>query len=377
MKIGIIGPSYPFKGGIAHYMTLLFKELADHHDVQFFSFKRQYPRWLYPGKTDKDESKSAIRDERIEQVLDSMNPLTWFAVFGRIKKHGPDLVIIPWWVAFWAPHFWFISKLIKNNKKTKILFICHNVVEHESNFFTKFLTRIVLKQGDYFIVHSQDDMDNLKNIIPSANVIKSHHPTYEVFKTQEIEKSNAQKTLGLEGNVILFFGFVRAYKGLIYLIESLPIVLKEIKVTLLIVGEFWKDKKTYIDKIEELGVAGNIKIIDKYIANDQISGYFSASDVVVLPYTSATGSGIVQTAFGCKRPVITTKVGSLSDVVRNGETGFLVSPEDAEALAAAVVRFYKEGKEQEFTANINKYKDEFSWTCMRGKIESFSKHKEV
>lgn len=193
MKISIIGPSYPFRGGIAHYMTLLFKELAQHHEVRFFAFRRQYPTWLYPGKTDKDTSKTAIKDEHIEIVLDSMNPFSWFAVFSRIQKSQPDILIIPWWTAFWTPQFWTIAKLCKMFTKVKILFICHNAVEHEANFITKILTKIVLKNGDYFIVHSNDDLKYLNHILPNTKVFKSFHPTYEVFKQNGLDKEKQGK----------------------------------------------------------------------------------------------------------------------------------------------------------------------------------------
>ncbi len=369
MKICIIGPSFPFKGGIAHYMTLLYKELKEHHVVRFYSFKRQYPAWLYPGQTDKDTSKSVIADEGIEPRLDSMNPISWFEVFFKIREFAPDIVILPWWVAFWAPQFGTLTRLIKTFTKTKILLICHNVVEHEASFLTRALTKFVLEKGDFFVVHSEDDLKNLKAILPDAKVSKSHHPTYEVFKQNGWDKDRARKELNITGNTILFFGFVRPYKGLTYLIDALPKILEHLEINLLVVGEFWKDKGRYLEQINKLGLRNRIKIIDKYIPNEEVNKYFAASDVVVLPYTSATGSGIVQTALGCERPVITTRVGSLNDVIKNGKTGYLVEPKDSKSLADAVVNFYSSDREKEFVESIKKDCDEFSWKKMRQKIE--------
>ena len=369
MKICIVGPSYPFRGGIAHYMTLLFKELKKSHEVKFFSFKKQYPLWLFPGKTDRDTSKQTIADSEIRPLLHSMNPLSWIHVFSQIRKYAPDLVIFPWWVAFWAPQFGTISWLVKKCKISKVLFICHNVVEHEANFLTKVLTKLVLKNGNCFIVHSDGDLANLKSILPEAKVAKSYHPTYEVFRQKGFDKKKAMDALDLSGNIILFFGFVRKYKGLRYLIEALPHILKQIDVTLLVVGEFWKDKSDYLELIEKLDIAKNVRIVDKYVPNEEVSLYFAACDLVVLPYTSATGSGIAQIAFSCEKPVITTKVGSLKEVVQDNETGFLVEANAPSSLSDAVVRFYSEAKEQEFVENIRNNHGKFSWENMRRDIE--------
>jgi len=371
MKICLIGPTYPFRGGISHYTTLLYRHLRKRHEVHFFAFKRQYPKWLFPGETDKDSSSNPIREDGAENILDSLNPITWLKVFLSTKRVNPELVIFPWWVSFWTPQFWTIAALVKIFTQAKILFICHNVVEHESRTIDKICTRFVLKKGDYFIVHSGEDFENLKKIIPDANVKQGFHPTYEVFHSGSITKEKARRQLGVDSNTILFFGFVRPYKGLDYLIEAMPIITKHIDVSLLIVGEFWKGDEKYREEIKNLGVRENIKIINKYVPNEEVGLYFAASDVVVLPYVSATGSGIVQSAFGCNKPVISTNVGCLPQVIDDKRTGYLVPPRDPQAIADAVVSFYKEGKEEEFVNNIIKEKEKFSWDRMVETIESF------
>jgi glycosyltransferase involved in cell wall biosynthesis len=260
VKIYLIGPTYPFRGGISHHTTLLYRHLKKRHEAIFLAFKRQYPKLFFPGKTDIDPSQTRIQEERVQRNLDSMNPIGWFKVARKIIKSDPDLVIIPWWVSFWAPQFWTISLLIKIFASSKILFICHNVVEHESKWIDKLLTRFVLKNGDFFIVHSEEDQQNLLTIFPEARIKKIFHPTYDVFNTGDFDPDKIRKKYGIEDEVILFFGFVREYKGLKYLIKALPEILSEISVTLLISGEFWQDKNEYLYLIDNLGIKENIII---------------------------------------------------------------------------------------------------------------------
>lgn len=361
MKICLIGPSYPFRGGIAHYTTLLYRELRKRHHVTFYGFRRQYPSWLFPGKTDVDESKIPICENGVESVLDSMNPLSWWSVFRRIRQVDPDLVILPWWVSFWTPQFRAISSLVKRLTRAKILFICHNVVPHESKYVDRLCTKFVLKKGDYFIVHSDEDLRNLKRVVPDAHVKKAFHPTYDVFNYGKTAKEAARRDLDVEGNVVLFFGFVRPYKGLKYLIEAMPLILSTMDVTLLVVGEFWEDKREYVRLITELEIGDRVRIIDEYVPNEDVGLYFAASDVVVLPYLSGTGSGIAQLAFGFNKPVIGTNVGCLPEVIDDGRTGFVVNPQRADTIADAVIRFYEGNKEGEFVKAILEERDRFSW----------------
>ena len=182
----------------------------------------------------------------------------------------------------------------------------------------------------------------------------------------------AKRSLGLDGPVILFFGFVRKYKGLEYLIRAMPEVLRSVQVNLLIVGEFWEDKEPYLKTIEELGLQGNIEIVDRYVPNEEVGLYFSAADVVVLPYIDATQSAIVSLAYAFDKPVITTAVGGLPEVVSDGETGFIVPPKDSEALAAAIVRYFREDCASRFAANVKVQKNALSWEALVRLIEDFS-----
>lgn len=372
MRISLIGPTYPFRGGISHYTTLLYKCLRKRHQVDFFSFKRQYPRWLFPGKTDIDQSCAHIQEEGTRRLLDSLNPISWLSVARKIVAADHDLLVIPWWVSFWAPPFWTISSIVKLLCSTKILFLCHNVVEHESKWIDKVLTRLVLKNGDFFVVHSAEDKENLLEMFPRAKVLKSFHPTYDIFSEIECDNKSIKTKYGIDGYLILFFGFIREYKGLKYLLRALPQVLSKVKVTLLVVGEFWKDKDRYIRLIEDLGIDDSVILVDQYIPNEEIGTYFNAADLVVQPYISATGSGVVQTAFGFNKPVVATSVGSLPEVIEDGRTGYLVPPKDPDKLAQAVIKFFCEDDSAGFCKNIEKEKYRFSWDRMADVIQEIA-----
>ena len=372
MKIALLGPTYPYRGGISHYTTLLYRALKKEHRINFFSFLRQYPKWLFPGKTDIDKSKTKIKEEGVERTLNSLNPFTWVKTAFLIKGFNPDLLILPWWSPFWMPHFLTICGILKLLSKTKIVFICHNVTMHEARFFDKACMRAVLGLGNYFIVHSQKEKQDLVALLPAADVRITFHPTYEIFKWKNLKKEEAKKELGVSGKTLLFFGFIREYKGLRYLLEALARVLEELKdITLLIAGEFWQDKAVYLDLIDRLGIRDKVKIFDQYIPNEEVEKYFRAADVVVLPYLSVTGSGVVQVALGLERPVITTNIGSLKRIVLHGKTGYLVEPANADALANSILKFFRENKEEEFTENIRKRREIFSWERLVKIIESF------
>jgi glycosyltransferase involved in cell wall biosynthesis len=369
MRICLIGPSHPFRGGISHHTTLLYHHLRKKHQVSFYAFKRQYPKWLFPGRTDRDASQRPLRDDEVQYILDSVNPITWWAIYRKIKREAPDLVIIPWWNSFWTVQFWTIATLLKRFGSAKILFICHNVVDHEHYVFSKRCARAVLTKGDHFLVHSENDARHLKELLPWAKATKVFHPVYDFFHSAELSKIEAKKTLGLTGEILLFFGFIRPYKGLDDLLEAMPLILAHRRVTLLVVGEFWEGRERYLKRIEELRIGSGVKIVEGYVPNEQVQLYFTAADLVLLPYVSGTGSGILQIAYACNKPVIATRVGCFPDVIDDGKTGYLVSSRAPWALSAAVVRFFIELKEKEFVNNINLKKEQFTWDRLVSRIE--------
>ena len=370
MKCTLIGPTYPYRGGISHYVTLLCEHLRHKHDVQFLSFKSQYPSFLFPGKTDKDPSSQPLRTD-CDYLIAPLAPWTWLKTFWTVRSRQPDLVILQWWVPYWAPTFASIAYLVRRFTSIKILFICHNVVPHEEKKFDRLLAKLTLGQGHCFIVHSEKDLRDLRMLLPQANIQRVALPGNTALTRGRVAKVEAKAKLGLECNVILFFGFVRQYKGVVYLLQAMPKVLRRVDVHLLIVGEFWDNIAPYTELIRELGIHHAVTVVDRYVPNEELSLYFSAADVVVLPYVDATQSAVVPLAYAFERPVITTSVGGLPDVVFDGETGILVPPGDSEALARAIVRFFLSESDREWTDAIVRYQHKFSWERLVEAVESF------
>lgn len=367
-KIVMIGPVYPFKGGIAHYTGLMCSNLKKKYDVEMISYKMQYPKILF-RKEQRDYANDAFKIEGTHYLIHTANPFNWIKAAKTINKIAPDLVIIQWWHPYFAPCYISLAKRLRN---TKVLFLCHNVFPHERFIFDKKLTRSVLKRGDYFIVHSKMDAEDLLTIKPDAKYKINVHPTYNAFKFENIDKNEARTKLGLpiSEKVLLFFGFVREYKGLKHLINAMPQVIERYSdVKLLIVGDFDKNKQEYLDTIEKLGIGGHVDIYDGYIPDREVEKYFAACDLVVLPYESATQSGIVQIAYGFEKPVVATNVGGLPEVVLDGKTGYVVPPQDPTAIAGAVVRFFEEDKAAEFEGNVVRESYKYSWDRMTESVE--------
>jgi glycosyltransferase involved in cell wall biosynthesis len=343
--------------------------------VEFYTFTRQYPSFLFPGRTDRDPSKLPLRADAIP-LIDPINPLTWLRAARRIRDSQADLSIMQWWVPYWAPAFATIAFLARRLSRTRILFICHNVAPHERRVVDRVLAKLTLSQGHSFIVHSQGDEARLRNLLPQAHIVRTVHPIYDFFRQDGLpdQKSAARKALNLpDRKVLLFFGFVRPYKGLEYLLQAMPKVLTEIDAHLLVVGEFWAPQSRYTSYIDDLGLSEHVTIVNRYVPNEEVHTFFSAADVVVLPYIEATQSGVAQIAFGFERPVITTDVGGLSEVVRHGETGLLVPPGQSEPLAEAITSFFRADLGERFAANIHKERQRFSWDRLVDLIEALAR----
>lgn len=372
MRIAIVGPSHPFRGGIAHYTALLCNSLANEHQVKLISFSRLYPSLFFPGKTQTDSSEAKIAVDNTSQVLDSMNPLSWARSARRIKSFNPDLVIFQWWHPFFAPAYAAIARRCRSF--SKVLFLCHNVIPHEKSGPTKLLSRHALRRGDLFIVHSEEDLLNLKTMLPHAVARKAKHPSYEVFNAKKISASAARTELGIphDKKVILFFGLVREYKGLKYLIQALPEVVNSIDATLVIAGEFYDNPEPYLTLIKSLGLEHRVILKNEYVPNERVATFFAAADLLVLPYITATQSGIVQIAYGFDKPVVTTNVGGLPEVVKDGLTGYVVPPSDPKALSDAIISFFKDSDPKVFAKNIRNMQAEFSWDRMVETIEQLT-----
>jgi glycosyltransferase involved in cell wall biosynthesis len=361
LTIALVGPSHPFRGGIAHHTTLLYRHLAERHDVRFYTFTRQYPRWCFPGETDRDVSARPLRAPGVEPSLDSLNPTTWLRTAARVARLRPQLVIMPWWSSYWTPQFVTISRLLRRLTDTRLLAICHNVVDHEQRFVSRACARAVLAAMDDCLVHCRADELRLLALLPQAHVTRAFHPLYDFARPEMMSKSAARARLGIPGEAILFFGFVRPYKGLSHLVSAMPRILQRRRVTLLVVGEFWKGSEQFRRQVRDLGLDGAIRCVDRYVPNEEVGLYFSAADLIVLPYVAGTGSGVAQMAYGLDKPVVATRVGAMEEIIDDGQTGYLVPPAEPAALADAIVRFFEEGMEQPFVANIRRQKQRFSW----------------
>jgi len=362
MKICLIGPIHPLRGGIAHYNAQLRLELMARHETHVISFSRQYPALLFPGRTQFDHGFPAP-GLTAEPLLDSINPLSWLRAGRRIAEIAPDLIIAHWWHPFFGPCLGTAVRLAKGRSRASVIFICHNVVPHERFPWARGLTRFALAPGDAWLVHSETARRDLESLNLRGHTLLVPHPPGEGFG-ELIDKEQAKSRLGLSGNTLLFFGLIRRYKGLPGLLEAMPLVLQKVNCTLLVVGEFYEGKDRCLTLISDLGLASHVRVIDRLV-----SLYFSAADLVVLPYESATQSGIAPIAYAFERPVVATRVGGLPEVVQDGETGLLVEPHNPTALAEAIIRFYEEDMGSIFRQHILRQR-RFSWGELAATLET-------
>jgi glycosyltransferase involved in cell wall biosynthesis len=375
MKITLIGPTYPFRGGIAHYTSLLTQHLRERHQVRLISYLKQYPSWLYPGNTAMDPSpdSSALRVE-CERVLTPLNPLTWWRTFRMIQRDQPDLLLLQWWTPFWSPMLFFLTRMIRRYTNIRILFLCHHIISPDGGAFDWFLARRILWRGHAFIVMSEEDFALLRRALPWARIKGTALPPFDAFSRTPMPREQARAELGLQPGepVLLFFGFVRRYKGLRHLIQALAIVRQKLAARLMIVGEFWEDERPYRALVQQLGLGDAVQFVNGYVPNEDMPRYFSAADVVVMPYLEATQSGVVQLAIGFERPMIATSVGGMPEAVADGETGLIVPPADPAALAEAVLRYFEQQLELRFVEHIRRGKQHESWLPLIQLIEELA-----
>ncbi len=359
-KATILSAAFPLRGGIAHFASLLYKELVKSLDVNVITFKRQYPSFLFPGKT-QFETGADIEAIPTTVELDSINPFNWLRVGLKIKKDAPDFLIIKHWMPFFAPIYGTISRIVKRNKKTKILVICHNIIPHEKNPGDKILTKYFFNTANYFITLSKSVQSDLLNLYPNAKEKLLFHPIYSNFE-DSVKKEDARIKLKLKDEkILLFFGFIRDYKGLDTLLNAIVLLKDKLKFTLVIAGEFYSNKEKYLSLIKKFDLENHVKIFSDFIPTNEVKYYFSACDVVVLPYKSATQSGIVQIANNFNKPMISTNVGGLPEAIADGKTGYLVEKENPNQLAQTIIKYFDEDKEAEFAKNIKSEVEKYSW----------------
>lgn len=375
MNILLFGPAYPLRGGMAHFIALLYTELTRRgHAVEIVSYSRQYPKFLFPGKT-QEESGDAGIPVPSTALIDSINPFNWLYQGWKLRSRKADLVISTFWIPFLAPSTGTLHMMLRS-KRTRTLTILHNLIPHERRpgdiLFTRWLTLFT----DYYIAQSASVEKDLQAFVPGAKYRRVALPMFSLFKDR-IPKAEAKAGLGItDERVILFFGYIRPYKGLHILIDAMRILKSRMKVRLLVCGEYYGDEEKYRAHMTEAGIDDCTTVISDYIPNEEVHRYFSAADVVVQPYISATQSAIAQIAYFFSSPIIATNVGALPEVVIHERSGLIVPPNDPAALADAIQRFYDERMEEPLTAGAAEERKKYSWEAMAEAIESLVQSKE-
>jgi glycosyltransferase involved in cell wall biosynthesis len=362
MRIALLGPLAPWRGGLAQYLGLLGEALVEDAEVRGVTFTRQYPGLLFPGTTQLDREAERPRFP-VEALLDSIHPLSWRRTAAHLERFAPGAVILKWWIPFFGPSFASSVGPLRR-RGTRVVLVCDNLVPHERRPLDGMLTRWMLRNSDGYLVMSESverDLDRLKPGSPRRRV---PHPFYAQFDRGRFTRETARARLALEGEVALFFGYVRRYKGLDTLLEAWPLVRARRPVTLVVAGEFYEDPAPYRGLAAAAGGEPGVRLLERYIPDEEVEALFKAADVVVLPYRSATQSGVTHVAYALGCPVITTGVGGLGETVREGETGLVVPPEDPGALAEAVLRFFERGLSSRLRTGVEALRHEHSWHAL-------------
>ncbi len=362
--IVILGTAYPYRGGLASFNEMLARTFAKQgHRVNIITFKLQYPALLFPGKTQFSES-PAPDDLRIERMINSVNPFNWLRVGYRIRKMRPDMMILKYWSPFMAPCLGTICRIVRGNKHTIILSQLDNIIPHEKHFYDKILTRYFVGSVNGFLYMSQQVKNDLDLFTTDKPSIYAPHPLFGNFG-EKVSKDEACHRLGLslDKHYVLFFGLIRDYKGLDLMFDAWALLRQKGYTEdkkLIVAGEFYMDKTPYLRQMERLGIGDEVILHDRFIKDEDVKYYFSAADVVVQPYKSATQSGVTQIAYQFEVPMIVTDVGGLSEIVPDNRAGYVVKP-DAESIAQAVEKIYENNNLQQLTENLKTEKQRFSW----------------
>jgi Glycosyltransferase len=369
MRIAYLSTFYPFRGGIAQFNASLFRELEKNHDIVAFTFTRQYPDMLFPGKTQYVTSDETADPIKSIQTLDSINPLSYYSTARHIKAFKPDLLIMKYWMSFFGPSLGTVAKLMP--EQTKVITILDNVIPHEKRFFDSAFTNYFLKHNDGFIAMSEAVKNDLVSLKPNAQYIKKEHPLYNHFG-QKMEQAEARRQLQIQADkkTLLFFGFIRDYKGLDVLIKAFDLL--DDSYQLIIAGETYGSFDKYQQLINSISNKERVYVFNDYITDDKVPVFFSAADVCVLPYKSATQSGITSIAYHFDLPIIATDVGGLKESIHHQSTGLIVNHPEPEPVALAVKEYFNNRLAGKFVSNILNMKEELSWKNFANSLIEFS-----
>ena len=368
MKIILLGTSWPFRGGLATFNERLAKQfMAEGHDVEIWTFTLQYPSFLFPGKT-QYSNEPAPEGIAIRRELNSCNPFNWIRVGKAIKKAAPDLLICCYWMSFFAPAYGLISRMAKKNGKTKCVALVHNMIPHEPNILDKLFAPYFIKSQDGFVALSESvvkDIEKVERLKVERPKTFSPHPIYDHYG-ERMTKKEACAALGLDdkNGYMLFFGLVRAYKGLDVLLDAFGLIKDQLPtVQLIIAGEFYEDEEKYRAQIAANGLKERVLLRNEFIPDGDLRKYFGAADLIVQPYKTATQSGVTQVAFHFEKPMLVTNVGGLGEIVHDHKMGYACEP-TAEAIAADIVDYFQNKRQEAYTAYLQKEKTKYAWSNM-------------
>ncbi|MFT3903707.1 MAG: glycosyltransferase [Niabella sp.] len=366
-KVIIIGPGHPLRGGLATFNHRLAKEFMDNgHDCELWSFSLQYPSFLFPGKSQYSDD-PAPTGIPIYSKINSINPLNWWAVGNALKRKRPDIIVVRYWLPLMGPALGSIIRIAKRNKHSKVICIADNIIPHEKRPGDTAFTKYFIKSCDGFITMSDKVLSDLKQFTMTKPAQLVQHPLYDNFGSI-IPKTEARQHLSIlsDEKIILFFGFIRKYKGLDLLLQAMKIVKEKALAEnrqiakLLIAGEFYEDEKPYTEMISQLGLNNDVILRTNFIADNEVKYYLCAADVLVQPYKNATQSGVTPLAYYFEKPMVVTNVGGLPQLVPHGQCGLVAEP-DAPSIAAAIDSFFELGEEH-FIPHIRTEKKKFSWS---------------
>ena len=366
MKIILLGTSWPYRGGLATFNERLARQFASEgHEVELWTFTLQYPSFLFPGKT-QYTNEAAPADLIIRRKLNSCNPFNWIRVGRLLHKSAPDLLICCYWMSFFAPAYQIVSRIAKKNGKTRCIALVHNMIPHEPNVLDKLFAPLFVKSQDGFVALSESVVKDIERLDKEhKSKTFSPHPIYDHYG-EIMTKAKACKALNLPADkcYMLFFGLVRAYKGLDLLLDAFGLVKTQLPdLQLIIAGEFYEQEDKYRAQIEKNGLADRVILRNEFIPDGDLRKYFGAADLIVQPYKTATQSGVTQVAFHFEKPMLVTNVGGLGEIVHDGKMGYACIP-DAEAIAADLLDYFTHNRQADFTRYLKNEKNKYAWSNM-------------
>jgi D-inositol-3-phosphate glycosyltransferase len=363
LKIFIIGPAFPLRGGPAQFNENLCIELNKAgHDAQVISYSLQYPSFLFPGSSQYEINGKAPEGIKIHTLINTINPLNWIKVAGFIKRQKPDFILFRYWLPFFGSALGTIARLVRS--KTKVLALTDNIIPHEKRFGDKAFTSYFVKSCDGFIAMSKTVLNDVSKFTDTKNKVYSPHPMNETYgEAVPLTEARAKLNIAPRDKIVLFFGLIRHYKGLDILLEAMAArpEIKKQNIKLLVAGEFYEDKQPYLDLIRKLDLEQQVILHDRFIANEELRFYFCATNLVAQTYRNATNSGVTMVGYYYQKPMLVTNVGGLAEIVPNEKCGYVVE-NSVSLISEKILDYFQNDREEEFTKNVILERKKYEWT---------------